>query len=202
VKLVPGLYESAVTEALAAALQALEGAAPIREALTREAGPHVLARLLYDAALKALRAIGGEAQLEAQVLLANRLLEVLGEASKDSGITRDDWVKQPAELLLAIRREADRRLGSADVVRPSLPLRHSDLLVNGPRDLRVGNEVRRELASADRVDLLLSFVKWSGIRLLRDELREFVERRPGGLRVLTTTYMGATEAIALEFLLD
>ncbi|MBE2248047.1 MAG: DUF3427 domain-containing protein [Myxococcus sp.] len=201
-KLVPGLYESAVTEALAAALQGLEGAAPIREALTREAGPHVLARLLYDAALKALRAIGGEAQLEAQVLLANRLLEVLGEASKDSGITRDDWVKQPAELLLAIRREADRRLGSADVVRPSLPLRHSDLLVNGPRDLRVGNEVRRELASADRVDLLLSFVKWSGIRLLRDELREFVERRPGGLRVLTTTYMGATEAIALEFLLD
>lgn len=182
-------------------LSELEGLAAGREALTEDAAPHVLARLLHDAALKALRSLPSERQLELQVELANKLLRVLGEESKHAGLSKDDWVKLPPELLLSISREADRRLGSGVLVRPTLPLRHSDLLVNGPRDLRIGNEVRRELASADRVDLLISFVKWSGLRLVRNELREFVARRPGGLRVLTTTYMGASEADAIEFLI-
>lgn len=201
-KLVPGLYESAITEELAKALKELESTKSVREALTRDAAPHVLARMLHDASLKALRSLPSENQLEKQVELANKLLKLLGEASEHSGISEGDWIRRPAELLLAVTRDADKRLGTGEVVRPSLPLRHSDLLVNGPRDLRIGNEVRRELASADRVDLLISFVKWSGIRLLVKELREFVERRPGGLRVLTTTYMGASEADAIEFLIN
>ena len=54
----------------------------------------------------------------------------------------------------------------------------------------------------DRVDLLVSFLKWSGWRLLRDPVRRFLERRPGGLRVLTTTYMGATDRKVLDDLVD
>jgi superfamily II DNA or RNA helicase len=105
-------------------------------------------------------------------------------------------------LLLALRELADVRLGTTEIARPTLPLRHSDLLVNGPRDLRIGHEVRLELASADRVDLLISFVKWSGFRLLRPDLQAFLARRPGRLRILTTTYLGATDAMAIEALLD
>lgn len=201
-KLVPGLYEVAITEELERALGRLEDSESFRELLTREAAPHVLARVLHDATLKALRALPTEGKLEKQVELANTLLKVLADASKESGLSEDDWIRRPAELLLAVTRRADKRLGSGEVVRPSLPLRHSDLLVNGPRDLRIGHEVRRELASADRVDLLISFVKWSGIRLLVNELRAFVERRPGSLRVLTTTYMGASESDAIEFLIQ
>ncbi len=200
-KLVPGLYEAAITEELEVALKELHDSDFTREPLSEDAAPHVLARLLHDATVKALRALPAEGRLDAQLGLANKLLALLSEVSTHSGLSSDDWLRRPAELLLAISKRADQRLGSGQLVRPSLPLRHSDLLVNGPRDLRVGNEVRRELASADRVDLLVSFVKWTGVRLLKDELRAFVARRPGGLRVLTTTYMGATEANALEFLI-
>jgi superfamily II DNA or RNA helicase len=70
--------------------------------------------------------------------------------------------------------------------------------VNGPRDLSLGSQIRSELASADRVELLLSFLKFSGLRVIRKELEEFCRRCPGKLRVLTTTYMGATEVEALE----
>ena len=43
----------------------------------------------------------------------------------------------------------------------------------------------------------MSFVIWSGVRTLLDELEQVVHRG-GRLRVITTTYMGATEAKALE----
>lgn len=201
-KLVPGLYESPVTNGLRDALDRLGAADTTLERLTDSSAPHVLARLLYDATVRAMRALPSEERLAGQVALANRVLEVLGEGSTESGIGSEEAVADPAELLLAVIDREQAKLGTGTLLRPSLPLRHSDLLVNGPRDLRVGNEVRRELASADRVDLLVSFVKWSGLRLLRAELRDFVARRPGGLRVLTTTYMGASDAEAIEALLE
>jgi HKD family nuclease len=57
--------------------------------------------------------------------------------------------------------------------------------------------VRAELASADEVDVVLAFVKWHGLRLLE---REFTELRERGipLRVITTTYIGATERVAMD----
>ncbi len=57
--------------------------------------------------------------------------------------------------------------------------------------------MRAELASADEVDVVLAFVKWHGLRLLERELTELRERGVP-LRVITTTYIGATERQALD----
>jgi superfamily II DNA or RNA helicase len=197
-KLACGLYEKLLTEGDSAVLAAAADTQTLRDALSEEGAPHVLARYLYDALVRALRNLPEDERATQQVALANRVLAILAEAAPNAGLDADEKVLDPAELLLAVQSVTAARLGTADIVRPSLPLRHSDLLVNGPRDLRVGSEVRRELASADAVDILVSFVKWNGVRVIRPELAAFAARNPGRLRVLTTTYMGATEAEVLD----
>ncbi len=106
-------------------------------------------------------------------------------------------VELPARILQGIGKRTP--LGSVAPV-PALPstrLSQSDLLVNAEGQPNVGTELRRELASADSVDLICAFVIWSGVRQLQEALADVVARG-GKLRVITTTYMGATEKRAVD----
>jgi superfamily II DNA or RNA helicase/HKD family nuclease len=196
--LIPGLYDEVVTHALARALDDDRWHSELAE-LDPDAASEVLARHLYRFLRNTLAALRGTDKLERQVRLANRLLEALA-AEDDDQVDADDRVT--AARLLEVVAAADKRLGSGRLQRPSIPLRHSDLIVNGPRDLRVGREIQLELASADRVDVLISFVMWTGFVEIRDALRAFVDRHEGrpAIRVLTTTYMAATDPRALDAL--
>ena len=200
----PGLYDELVTLALQQQLGDPRLAAEV-VALSPDTASEALARHLFQSALRVLAAVKGkdEARVQQQLALTNRLIGLLSEvAHKDGAVDSQDAVT-PARLLHVLRKD-HARLGTGAPQRPSIPLRHSDLIVNGPNDLRVGLEIQRELASADRVDVLVSFVKWTGFIELRDALRAFSDRQGGQprLRVLTTTYMGATEARALDALAE
>ena len=54
---------------------------------------------------------------------------------------------------------------------PGDPLSDTALITNAPEDPSLGFELRAELATADRVDLLCAFVKWHGLRILEESLR-------------------------------
>ena len=83
---------------------------------------------------------------------------------------------------------------------PVTPLLDTALLTNAPREPRIGSQLASEIPSADRIDAVIAFIRRSGIRPLLDSLRHHCEAgRP--LRVLTTTYTGSTEPLALDDLI-
>jgi HKD family nuclease len=50
-------------------------------------------------------------------------------------------------------------------------------------------ELLEEMRSADAVDILVSFIKWSGLHLLMPGFEDLRDRRVP-VRVITTSYMG------------
>lgn len=85
----------------------------------------------------------------------------------------------------------------AEEFRPGIPLSQSALLVNARDEYRIGAELKKEIKSADRIDFICSFIKWSGLRLIKKELQEAINRGVT-IRVITTVYMGASDKRAID----
>jgi superfamily II DNA or RNA helicase len=161
--------------------------------------PATLAAYVAAAAQRALAAPGLASNLEAQVARVNEVISLLEGAQPADGIV-DDSVVVPPQLLLEVHRDSPPGGMHSRIRRPSTPLRDNALLVRAPGEPAFASELNRELASADRVDLICAFVVWNGVRVLFDEISD-LDSRGGKLRLITTTFTGITEARALEELI-
>lgn len=196
----PGLYDAVIDRALRRRIEGLES-----DVLADEDhldGVDVadrLSRLFADVLRTALDGAGSHA--DRAHLLAG-LRRILARAQTDlvgeGQLEFSDTDAPPGRLL-----EVRPRLGGLGVTqptrRPITPLADSALLINAPGEPALAQELQAELASADRADLLIAFVKWSGIRLVEEPMRDLVSRG-GRIRVLTTTYTGASDLNALSAL--
>lgn len=191
-----GLYETLVTEALEQELRTLPDAWVARRSRLHEA--EAADRLALHLAKVIERAIDGldrEHRVAVGTSLARRLVEVV-TAETGSGALEPERPVEPATVLEAVLGRLPD--GQPEVLSPPLmPLLDTALLTNAPGEPRVGAQVVTEIASADRIDLVMAFIRRSGIRPLIDELRRFCESGRS-LRILTTTYTGSTELRALE----
>jgi superfamily II DNA or RNA helicase/HKD family nuclease len=153
-------------------------------------------RLARHAMGELRRDLAASDRADVQAEQVNALLVGLGSEE-----AADAAVVIPPKVLQGIKERSP--LG--DVVPlpplPATPYSQSDLLVNAEGQPNVGSELRAELATADSVDLICAFVIWSGVRHLRDALVA-VKARGGRIRVITTTYMGATEKRAVDELVS
>ncbi|WP_435605349.1 DUF3427 domain-containing protein [Streptomyces ardesiacus] len=190
---VAGVYEQLITDQVHGELERLEAAGwkAIDAEVGAESSPHVLARHVADIVTRHL----SQLRPDDRVPFANRVLEFLAaDVGGQSGAESvSSIVKGPRQLLALAEQEAP----GAYAIRPLTPLSETSLLTNSPEDLNLGSELRAELATADRIDLLCAFVKWYGIRVLEDTLLAAKERGVP-IRIITTTYMGATDRRALD----
>ena len=191
-----GLYETLLTDRLVAVLSQLPGDSTVER---QAPDPEFAVRGFVAQFSDLLGDVLAKAQTnDERVAICNHLIQILrqyGDLGKGAEFAA------PVEQLLAVLPSVAELVESPRHVRPMTPLSLNRLMVNGTQEPRLQHEIARELESADTVDLLCAFVRFAGVSLLREPLRRLVERgRP--LRVITTTYMGATERKAVDLLVD
>ena len=179
-----GVYESLRTAGLDRRLAALTRLTPRFAPVDAADAPEVLARHVADVVRRALT---DERDPDRRVTLVNELMAALAA-------TDDEITERLEQLLVLTREEAP---GVHRLLRPETPLSSAALLTNAKGEPSLGSELRAELSSADRVDLLCAFIRWHGLRVLEQPLDELRERGVP-LRVITTTYIGATERRAID----
>ena len=185
-----GIYESLVTDHLLDRLTAVPPDAATFSVVDPADQPHVLAQHLFTAAYRSLSTMGDP---EARLALVNSVLELLAQPQES--------ISGGADRLTRIARPAPMGSPQLSRARPRTPLTEPALLTNAPKEPNLGAELRAEIDSSDEVDLLCAFVKWHGLRVLESELTRLRERG-APLRIITTTYMGATERRALDRLVQ
>jgi superfamily II DNA or RNA helicase len=130
-----------------------------------------------------------------------RLIAALLKAARDSGASPESLPAPHASVrILRAVHEPERK--------PHLPrtgLRNSWLFTSAKGDPTLYSELRTELETAERLDLIISFIKWSGYRKLEDVFQRATAIDATGkgrlkVRILTTTYMGATDRRAVDAL--
>ena len=187
----PGPRDHLVTRAIERELATLGERFVDQQPLDPAEAPERLARHAAGELRRGLRAV--DASADAQARTVNELLASIA-GDETAG---EQLVAVPARVLQGIRARSALGEPAPLPPPPATPYSQSDLLVNAEGQPNVGFELKAELASADSVDLVCAFVIWSGVRHLRDALAA-VRARGGRIRVITTTYMGATERRAVD----
>lgn len=140
--------------------------------------------------------------IEAQIELANKIIVLLKEELGKEDFEQDLIIIE-GEILKAVFSKINAHFTNFDSfikeITPYTRLTHSELFTGGNVGLSLESELKKEILSSDRIDLLVSFIKFKGIIILEKELKEFTQRG-GQLRVITTTYMGASDYKAISLL--
>jgi len=191
----PGIYESLLTRALAERIGALDsGAASSLSELANAEASDRLSRHLAAVVARVIEAQPEEDRAKLGVAVVERLIEQL--AATHPGDVEADFLAEPAQVLRAIvNRKPDGSLDDFEL--PLTPLLDTTLLTNARGEPNVGHEVRAEIHSSDSIDVVMAFVRWSGLRPMFDALRRHCESGKR-VRLVTTTYTNSTELRALQ----
>ncbi len=136
--------------------------------------------------------------LVAQIRLCNEIIEDI-EAATGERDFEDLKILEKGEVLRSLYQKINtaRSISNSKVVRPNTSLLESTLFTGSKKEPTMLSEIKKEIVSSDSVDLLISFIKWSAIVKIYNDLKEFTARDGVKLRVIATTYMKATDYKAI-----
>lgn len=209
-----GLYDQLLTDDLAAELgQHLHKDHYTLQDLDAGSGARRLAEALAEQLANILQDIGphevGDAgkdtktsRLQAQLEFVNTVLVDLRNRLGDRYPDQDyganvRLLAVPPKSLTAVHRTRTA------LAAPDTGVTSPWLFTAGKASPALLNELRHELASSDRINILMSFITVSGVRRILDVLQSITAvdgsgRAQAKVRILTTTYIGATEAQAVD----
>ena len=199
-----GLYEQLINKLIASKLDSLdEHKFFIKQTiLDKEEAAKYLGRYLSSTIQYALNSLPKENRLEKQIELCNKIIYLIRDEIKDEDF-EDNLLVTEGKILSAIFTKLDARHSDLDKhikeITPYTRLSQSELFTGSNLSVSLESELKKEILSADKICFLVSFIKWTGIRIFQKELIEFTEAGKE-LKIITTSYMGATDLKAVEFL--
>ena len=197
-----GLYEEVINKGLGEELDGSQDKLIKRAPIDKAEAAKVLSKYITQVVERGLDNIvdnGGD--IQSQIELANKIVSTIKAETRES-VFDNLSVDRRAEQLLALFDKTNSIYGineRAEVVRPVTSIAQSSLFTGAVHEPQMGTELKKEIASCDRIDFLVSFIKWSGLRIIYEDLKAFT-RNGGKLRILTTSYMGATDIKSIEML--
>jgi len=195
-ELAPGLHEALITADLERRIADLTAAVvpQVNDLANAEASDR-LSRHLAGIVARVIEQAPEDQRAVLGTSLVRDLIEFVGAARAGTVEADLDAPLDPGQVLAAVFRVnpdgSPRRIEA-----PLTPLLDTTLLTNSPGEPAVGHELKAEISSADSIDVVMAFVRWSGIRPMLDVLkRHCAEGR--SVRLVTTTYTNSTELRAL-----
>ena len=194
----PGLYQQIVDESLESKLRELVTDKSFkvkrRELAASEAGDR-LALHLSQIIRRTIDGLSDADRVRQALTLARDLVERLTAYTNDPEAMKDAPVLEASVLSAILGRSPDSTY--QEIEEPLTPLLDTTLLTNSPGEPRVLRQIQAEIPSAEGIDLVMAFIRRSGVRPLRRALEDHCGKGRR-LRVLTTTFTGSTEAEALD----
>lgn len=199
-----GLYEQLINKMILSKLNELDrNKFHIKESeIDKSEAARVLSQYLIEVIQFALSLISGDDSIEKQIELSNKIIFLLRTELKYEEFD-EDLIATEAKILSAIFKKLDAKFSDFEKhlkeITPYTRLSQSELFTGNNAGISLESEIKKEILSSDKINFLVSFIKWTGIRIFEKELFEFTERG-GQLKVITTSYMGATDLKAVEYL--
>jgi len=191
-KLAYGIYDALLDNRLQSILDQYPELRTVLGKIDTEEQPARYADLVAKVVRQVLRE---ETDSDKRTLICNAILAQL-YAGTEQQVNIRQLVSGKKPVLLEITPPNYAKSG---IPRPHTPIFESSLFTGSPRDPQLVHELLAEMKSADSVDILISFIKWSGLRLLMPAFEDLRDRRVP-VRLITTSYMGASDAPAVEWL--
>jgi superfamily II DNA or RNA helicase/HKD family nuclease len=202
--MIEGIYEQLITQLVSGKIKELDKESYYinSKRLDKSEAANILSQHVSKSIQAALNLIKGEHQIENQIEIANKIILYLNEELQNEYFEAD-LVERKGEILDAVFTKVDAHFSDFNLhlkeITPYTRLTQSELFTGGNSQISLESELKKEIRSANRIDLLVSFIKFKGIIIIERALEEFTQRG-GQLRVITTTYMGASDYKAIKLL--
>jgi len=145
----------------------------------------------------------GDSRIHNQISLANTIVKWLSKHIKDEELISENLLDSQGKILTALFDKTNPIAADlpkyVESIMPITGLTQSELFCGSNVGVSLETEIKREIQTSDKIYWLVSFIKWTGIRIFKKEL-EYFTRSGKQLKIITTSYMGATDAKAVEFL--
>lgn len=199
-----GIYEQLINKIVSEKLDLLTGENFYfkKSKIEKNEASAILTQYLTEIINFALNLISGEDSIEKQIKLSNDIVLLLKKELNNQDFS-NNILENNTLILNAILPKLDSNINDFEnylkEITPYTGLIQSELFTGSNAGVSLESEIKKEILSSDKIYLLVSFIKWTGIRIFEKELRQFTSSGKK-LKIITTSYMGATDLKAVEFL--